>query len=267
MKKDISIIIPCYNTNPAYLEEAIESVYASVGKNVYEIIVIDDGSDNRQTLDLLATLGEKNITVLVQQNKGPAAARNTGVKHADADFIFFLDSDNKILPGYIDEGLKTLRENTKACVAYGNPVFIGDSTARNFKTRAFDINSILLENYIDTCSVTRKSAWELVGGMDEASELIGYEDWEFWIHLYKKGCEFIYLDKAMFEYRVEEKSLMGRLPNESFLKAIEYIFKKHWDLIYQQYYHLFGQQVIYQNDQQQPFRSFIKYYGNKFFKK
>jgi hypothetical protein len=115
------------------------------------------------------------------------------------------------------------------------------------------------------CSILRKKAWEDVNGIDE--KLIQYEDWEFWIRIYKAGWEFAFIKEPMFDYRISNSSLIAQEKDKKYREAIEYIYIKHWDLIYQQYYHLFGQQVIYQNDQQQPFRSFIKYYGNKFLKK
>lgn len=245
------------------MQQAIESLHTYRGKYSYEIIVVDDGSTNETTLNLLEDLKKNNVTVLYQENKGPAAARNMGVKKSDSEFILFLDSDNKIAPDYIDEGVNRLKANTKACAVYGNPNFFGETGSRNFESIPFDIKRLLLNNYIDTCSVVRKQAWEDAGGMDEARELIGYEDWEFWINLHKSGWEFIHINKTMFYYRIRKESLIAQSSEEKFKKAVAYIYKKHWDLIYQVYHQLYSIRTIYKNDMRRPFRSFFKYLFKK----
>src|SRR4051812_30684422 len=114
----ISIVIPCYNSGQ-FLPDAIESVRSYNGKHSYEIIIVDDGSTDEATLTLLEGLSVDSCVVLHQPNKGPAAARNTAIRHSKGEYILFLDSDNKIRPEYIDEGIKALENDKKAGVAYG----------------------------------------------------------------------------------------------------------------------------------------------------
>lgn len=91
---EFSVIIPTYN-RLEFLKQALSSVWAQSHSD-YEIIVVDDGSTDG-TSDYLALLGDR-VKALCQANKGPAAARNFGVKHAIGDYVAFLDSDDIWLP-------------------------------------------------------------------------------------------------------------------------------------------------------------------------
>lgn len=261
-KFDISVIIPCYNTNIFFIQEAIDSVKKSHGKFSYAIIIVDDGSTDLATVDFLKNINNDSLCVICQPNQGPAAARNTGVRNADSEYILFLDSDDRVLPGYIQEGINRLKKNLKAGVVYSNAVAFGDASRTSFSAKPFNILDLLIQNFIPMCAVMRKKTWEDVSGIDE--KLIQYEDWEFWIRIYKAGWQFIYIDKPMFEYRIQRKSLIAQAPEENFKKAVDYIFKKHIDLVYKCYHELYARSLMYKNDMNKPLRSFIKFSKKKY---
>ena len=77
---DISVIIPCYNDG-RYLTFALQSIFEYKGKLSLEIIIVDDGSTEKYTLELLKSLEISNptITIIHQKNQGLSAARNTGI--------------------------------------------------------------------------------------------------------------------------------------------------------------------------------------------
>jgi glycosyltransferase involved in cell wall biosynthesis len=92
-KPEISIIMPCYNA-AAYLEAAVASVRSQTFP-AWELIVVDDGSTDASP-KLLAGISAQDprIRVLSQANLGPYPARNLGLKHAQGEFIAFLDADD-----------------------------------------------------------------------------------------------------------------------------------------------------------------------------
>lgn len=93
----ISIVIPVYNVEK-YLDLCLQSVLAQEYEN-YEVILVDDGSTDHspQMCDKYAE-EDARIHVIHQSNGGLSCARNTGVKHATGDYVFFLDSDDCIHP-------------------------------------------------------------------------------------------------------------------------------------------------------------------------
>ena len=87
-KNKVSVIIPCYNDGE-YLQEAVESV-EKCDKQLYEIIIVDDGSIDNLTKKVLSSMKKKVYRVLKIDHKGPSAARNFGVKHAKFSYLLFL---------------------------------------------------------------------------------------------------------------------------------------------------------------------------------
>jgi glycosyltransferase involved in cell wall biosynthesis len=262
---DIAIIIPCYNSGK-YLLDAIQSVEAYTGKHSYEIIIVNDGSTDQHTLQLLSSLETKGYNVFHQENKGPAAARNTGVKSCTAEYLLFLDADNKIKPAYIDVGIEHLSADPLAGVVYANAEFFGETSRKGFNVGEFDIHAVISDNYIDMCSVVRKSAWLQVGGLDEERLLIGHEDWEFWISLYKAGWKFLYVKKVLFEYRITAGSLITQNAEKKISK-VRYIYKKHFDIVTDVFLDVNKKYIMQQYANKKPLRLFIKLLYQKYFKR
>ncbi|MBZ9729063.1 glycosyltransferase family 2 protein [Salegentibacter sp. JZCK2] len=99
MNSLISIIIPAFN-RAHMLPVALESVINQTAGN-WELIIIDDGSTD-DTRQLIAKhLSDKKIKYYFQKKAGVSAARNKGVELSRGDYIIFLDSDDKFLPGLI----------------------------------------------------------------------------------------------------------------------------------------------------------------------
>lgn len=117
MNKKISVIIPVYNTNPEFLQKAINSVLNQTYKNI-EVIIVNDGSTDNNTLNFLKTLDNKNINIINQENKGAGGARNTGINSATGDYIGFLDADDWLDKNFY-EVLFNLCENNDADIACG----------------------------------------------------------------------------------------------------------------------------------------------------
>lgn len=106
----ISIIIPVYNVEK-YFNECIESILNQTYKN-YEIILIDDGSTDKSG-EICDDYAKRYsfISVIHQENKGQAAARNIGVETAKSDWIMFIDSDDVAHPQLLEYLVTSLEES------------------------------------------------------------------------------------------------------------------------------------------------------------
>lgn len=101
MKEPISIIIPSFNRQQL-ISRAIESVLGQTSSN-WELLIIDDGS-NDGTKDLVKSyLTDGRITYVYQENKGVSVARNIGINLASSNYVIFLDSDDELYPFLIEE--------------------------------------------------------------------------------------------------------------------------------------------------------------------
>ena len=93
---EISVVIPTYNREHT-LRRAVQSVLGQTFTD-FEVIVVDDCSTD-QTKNLVESFRDKRIVyVRHDQNAGPGAARNTGIRRARGQLIAFLDSDDEWLP-------------------------------------------------------------------------------------------------------------------------------------------------------------------------
>ena len=93
----LSIIIPAYNVQD-YIEKCILScLNQDLSPSLYEILIINDGSQDN-TLSIAEELSKRynNVRIISQKNQGLSSARNTGLKHATGEFVWFVDSDDYI---------------------------------------------------------------------------------------------------------------------------------------------------------------------------
>lgn len=249
----VSIIIPCFNTG-IFLPEAIQSVIDS-GFVSYEIIVINDGSEDPETLDILASTESPKVKVIHQKNKGLGGARNVGVRNSIGEILFFLDSDNRVRKGYFEKALKWFSKDPSIGVVYAKPVFFGDSSDIRFTVRPYNFNALLAGNFIDACSFVRRKSFEEVFGFDEDRRLKISEDWDFWIKIGKSNWKFEFLDEGLFDYRVRDDSMIGEKDIEKIEITLHYLGSKHGYLFHQHYRRYFK---VIEKIEKSPFKFFFR---------
>lgn len=200
----ISIIIPCYNQG-IYLQDALASL-SKCDNKLFEVVIVNDGSTDNYTNNFLQQLSNSGYNVIFQQNMGLGEARNSGIKKAKGTYILPLDADNKIFPEYITYSIKVLSKYPNVAVVYGNAEYFGDKVGI-LKPGAFNLQKLMLGNYIDACAVIRKDVIEKVGFYDKM-EIMGYEDWDLWLRISFNNYDFFYIDKVLFSYRYTHSSMM-----------------------------------------------------------
>jgi len=134
----VSVIIPTYNREK-YVGNAIDSVLGQTFKN-HEIIIVDDGSTDN-TKENLGRYRDK-ITYIYQDNAGVSAARNTGIKRAQGEWLAFLDSDDEWRADYLYKQMEKAQGNPGLCMQTADCLFIG---LNGDTRRYFEINRSLGE--------------------------------------------------------------------------------------------------------------------------
>jgi glycosyltransferase involved in cell wall biosynthesis len=208
-KGKVSIVIPFYN-HGVMLREALASVEQVRNANLLEVIIVDDGSSEAETTRTLDEATKAGYSVVSQPNRGPGAARNTGIRLAKGEFILPLDSDNRLRDVYLDEGVSLLKNNPSVGVVYADAEYFDERSGR-WHVPEFDLLSLIRGNFIDTCALYRKKLWEEVGGYDEQVICMGWEDWDFWLRVTCHGGAFVHLSKIAFDYRVRKDSVIVKL--------------------------------------------------------
>jgi glycosyltransferase involved in cell wall biosynthesis len=135
-----SLIIPVYN-RPDEVDELLESLTKSTYNEIYEIVLIEDGSTIR-CQEVAAKYGNKlDISYYYKPNSGPGDSRNYGMEKARGDYFIIFDSDCIIPPQYLSEVEKALQENYVDC--FGGPDSALDSFSDIQKAINFAMTSFL----------------------------------------------------------------------------------------------------------------------------
>lgn len=162
--KFVSVILPVYNTEE-FIKESLDSVKVALKNYSYEIIVVDDGS-NDGTRSILES--DPSLTILTQQRGGPSSARNRGLSVARGEYIGFIDADDVWTSDHFTYLLNLLKRKNSAMVAlgysqryfginpriplnkqeeYGVPVLMPSFGCGIFKNTLFSSIGLLNENY------------------------------------------------------------------------------------------------------------------------
>jgi len=190
----VSVVIPSYN-RPDKIGAAIEAVFEQTYDNL-EVIVVDDHSDVPVTNALSEdVVSHKDVVVLRHdENKGASAARNTGTKYANGEFISFLDDDDIWYESKIENQIRTFEAtNDDIGVVYsyiehvgadGTTILIDNQECRDNVTEA-----LLYGNCVGSFStvMVRSNIVELAGLLDE--RLSSWQDREWYFRL-SIHCKF-----------------------------------------------------------------------------
>ena len=146
MKNKVSVIIPFYN-NKEWLEEALESVFNQTYRNI-EVVLVNDGS--REDISDILKKYESKIIYLKQDNQGPGAARNNGVRKATGYYVAFEDSDDVWLPEKLEKQVALMESSGAAWCHTG---FYNWWPKNNKKIRvnsSRDYDDIYLQRHVST---------------------------------------------------------------------------------------------------------------------
>src|SRR6185436_816670 len=100
MVPEVSVVIPTHNRLEV-LAEVLQALEFQQGAPAFEVVVVDDGSSDGTSDWLRSRTFNLPLRVLTQENRGPAAARNTGVAVAAGRWVFFLGDDTVPSPGWL----------------------------------------------------------------------------------------------------------------------------------------------------------------------
>lgn len=227
----LSIVIPCYNS-----EETLEETLTSVLNQSYdqwEAIIVNDGSpDNLELIALNWVDKDERFRYYKKENGGLGSARNYGIERASGKYILPLDSDNKVRLGFAEKAIRFLEEHPEVGVVHGDAVYFGDKSGL-WKVKQFNLEQILIKNYIDACAIFRKNLWIAVGGYDTEIPYQGNEDWDLWLAFGVHKVVFKHLEEITFDYRVTETSMIKSFNTEMFKENKDYIYNKYSELYFQ----------------------------------
>ena len=208
MNLHFSIIVPVYN-RPQEIEELLESLTKQDFQGDFEVLIIEDGSENSSEEVVNEYTSQLNLTYFYKENNGAGASRNYGMQRASGNYFIILDSDVIVPPEYLSEVKKALQENFTD--AFGGP----DAAHPNFtalqKAISYSMTSVLTTGGIrgKKKSVGKfqprsfnlglsKIAFEKTNGF---SKMKAGEDIDLTFRLWENGFETQLIDKSFVYHK------------------------------------------------------------------
>ncbi len=219
----VSVIIPCFNQGK-FVDDAVESVLNQTFQN-FEIIIINDGSSDTFTNNLLKNYKKPKTKVIHTSNQGVSSARNTAIAMARGKYILPLDADDKIANTYLEKAVKILDDNPKIGIVYCEAELFGIKNEK-WSLPAYKFPKILTRNCIFVSGFFRKTDWQKTKGYSTEMKH-GFEDWEFWLSLIELGVEIYRIPEILFYYRQTSNSRSTKMGKKREKQAIQNLFNFH----------------------------------------
>lgn len=226
---DVQAVVTSFNQGSMILE-AVQSLCAQTTPPA-GIILVDDGSTDEASLRILAQIESDPsfrvpITVLRQPNGGVSAARNAGIRSAQAPLVLVLDGDDRLEPAYIEQvsGLLRERSGLVAASSWMRTFGVLDATVC---PAGGGITAFLSRNCCPATHILRRGAWEQCGGYDETMRS-GFEDWDFFLSLLETVPEawIGIVPEPLIDYRTAPASSNVR-SMEKRLELMRFLIEKH----------------------------------------
>lgn len=233
----ISVIVPTFNRRET-VQRTMHTLFAQTfPAEAYEVIVVVDGSTDG-TAEMIRGLSPPcRLRVIEQENRGLAAARNTGLRHAKGELVLFLDDDMLCSPGLIEAHVHA-HEGAQGSVVFG-AIFLSADSPRSLAAECFnrEIGAFYLQP-----RQSAEIAWQEVecvfsnsslspaslidaGGFDEQFKM--REDMELGVRLCKAGIRAYYTSTAV-SYQYYDKTSTDLIRDaEAFAVSDALFARKH----------------------------------------
>ena len=242
----VSVVIATYN-RADLLPETIDSVLNQRFQD-FELIVVDDGSTDN-TREVLRRY-EPRVRYLYQENRGPSAARNLGVRHAKGAWIAIQDSDDLCAPEHLAALHGYVQSHPECGMVFGNGAYLGGKEHNREpivpldKSRRLAQNGVRLVDHFEKsivrlqASLISKRCYDALGGHDESLWLCMDLDLSFRLFM---SYPVAYIDQVVFLYRRHQGNISRNeeLRTLENIRAIEKLLKD-----YPQARQLLGQTTI-----------------------
>lgn len=230
-KGKVSVIVPCYK-QAEYLSETLDSVRVQTYQN-WECIIVNDGSpDNTKEIAKKYVESDTRFKYVFQENSGPSAARNNGIKNSHGEYLLPLDADDLIAPTYLEKAVDHFSHFPETKLVYCKAEKFGKEIGAWFLPE-YDYESFIWNNCIFCTAMFRRSDYDKTSGYNE-NMVHGNEDWDFWLSLLKKSDVVYCINEVLFYYRVKDSSRTIDLGESYMQKTLIQMSNNHPD-VYGQY--------------------------------
>lgn len=198
----ISVIVPCYN-GERFLAEAIDSILGQT-RPPEEILIVDDGSTDATAQ--IARGYEPRVTLIQQDNAGPASARNDGIFRATGSLLAFLDQDDLWLPHKLERQCECLAADPELDICYSHVQRLWSEELEDEAQRVRDQpRGDIVPAYATISMLARRRAFDRVGELSHDLKFGDAIDWA--LRARDLGLNMLMLDDVLVRHREHHHNL------------------------------------------------------------
>jgi len=197
----VGVIVPCYR-HGIFLDACIDSIKAQTLAPA-RIVVVDDGSDDTETIEALDRLErDPEVSVVRQEaNLGPSAARNRALGRLDTGYVLPIDADDELLPDALERMLAQLEAAPEDIgFIYPNIQYMGNQS-NYVASPAYNLWLLMQQNHCPAPALFDRRVFEGTGVRYPEEMLVGHEDWDLILQLAERGVSGLPADGPTFRYR------------------------------------------------------------------
>lgn len=232
----VSVIVPTYNPDPDELRETLLSLAnQTLAKSLFEVIVVDDGSNDDEALGAANEIRESFIDehlairfIKHDENKWLASARTTGAQASEAEFVVFLDDNDYLKRDYLEKCMLLLLASPEYNWVYTSQRMFGQRNELKLAGE-FKPFQLFVHHSMSYSSMFRREAWLRVGQRQQfiTNGIRQFEDWDMYIRMVSKGMLGTPLNDTVFNSRKSPSGLAVRSVREHLLSMYK-MLRQHF---------------------------------------
>lgn len=215
-----------------FLEEAIESALAQETEAEFEVLVLDNGSQD-ETTSYLASIEDARVrSIRFESNEEKSAGRNAIIQNMKGEFVLWLDDDDVLLPQALASHHAVLKENPDADVIYGQlyacdaELTVKGEMKYPQRNPSDTLRSLLFFSpFPNGGTMVRKRVFETVGGYE--TSLTRAEDYDLWVRAAAAHCAFVQNENFIYKYRDHAGNAQVGERAPEFAKANAFVLTRH----------------------------------------
>jgi glycosyltransferase involved in cell wall biosynthesis len=227
----VNIVVPVFNQEE-YVEQCLQSALHQTYTN-FDVTLVNDGSTDHSRVVVQEMLDRWNaeerpkhandksgmwdfggkLKIIDRDNKGLSASRNEGIRSGDGEFILPLDSDDWIDTTYLEKTVPMMADSKVGIVS--TDMQYEGLLHNRVPPKGMTLEHEMKTNDLPVCSLIRREAFEQTPGYETifvdvagSTRVLGYEDWNMWLDILKRGWAVAVVNEPLFHYRVKPVSMI-----------------------------------------------------------
>lgn len=226
-----SVLVPVYRTPLRYLRLMIDSVLVQTERD-FELILVDDGSDDPELtaeLDRLAEQDRRILSVALERNGGIVRASARGLEVATGEFVALVDHDDELLPDALELFAAAIRADPEVDYLYSDEAIIDPDgeLLGNFRKPDFSPTRLLGQMYTGHLAVFRRALLDRIGGFRNGFD--GSQDYDLVLRVTEQARAIEHIPHALYRWRTLPTSVSHSDNNEHVFAAARRALTEHLD--------------------------------------